>query len=177
MTGSTIDLLERDYDGVFAFTNTGSAIPTRVSIDPTVKNVASIWLTQYEIRGVPVTAGVPNTPLYYLDIGSMCGIPKKIRIKAVNFGAGDSVPLSLNGEVTRYEYQYPIQIAVANNQQLSDLSFQLLNADGSPAVYDSATVHLTFSAYQQQYTLQDVIHSQPQVARNFNTRARFGYTS
>lgn len=174
---TSIDLLERDYDGTFTFTNSGSAIPVRVVIDPTVKNVSSIWLTRYEVRGVPVTSGIPNVPVYYLDVGSMNGIPKKIRIKPQNFGAGDSTPLSLNGEVTRNELQFPIQIAVANNQQLSDLSFQLYNADGTLAVYDSATIDLTFSAYQQQYTLQDVIHSQPQVARNFAFRARNGFTS
>lgn len=133
---STIE--QTDFEADFTFTPTANA----VTIAPNITNPGDIWLNFFEIRGVPVTAGIPNDHAYYLRIAEL---PPPRRIALRNGGMGDCVPLRLNGEVTRVELKYPMKISMACAKSVSTLTFDLRAPDGTAAVYDQCTLHVSLT--------------------------------
>lgn len=159
------ELTVRDFDMDVTFTPTTAA----VHVQPNLKNPVSVWLSAYEVRGVPVTAGVPNDHDYYLRIGPL---PANPRINVANSPTYDSVPLHLTGEVSYTEYKYPIQTNNAYNGDVNNLTFTLTRPDGTPAIYDQCTLYLTIRTSSQSSTLAKVISQRPAVNDILNFVAR-----
>lgn len=154
-----------DFDMDYTFTTASAA----VHVQPTLKNVVSVWLSAYEVRGVPVTAGVPNDANYYLRIGPLPAVP---RINAANSPSFDCVPLHLSGEVSYTEHQYPVQTNNAYNGETNNLTFTLTRPDGTPAIFDQCTLYLTIRTSSQPHTMAQVISQRPAVNDILNFTAR-----
>jgi len=160
-----LDVEKNEFDGDFTFTPTTGA----QTVQPFIKNCQSIWLSYYEIRGVPVVAGIPVDHSYYLDIPEL---PMKDRVGIRQNPTRNMTPLRLDGIVSRNELEYPIQLTAEDRGRLTKLTFRLFAPDGTPAVFDQCTLQLTFSSLRQKYTPYDILAASPAARAALETYAR-----
>jgi len=151
------------------FTLDGTRPSTTVSLQPKLKNVISMWISAYTIRGVPIIAGIPVESTYFLDVQ---GLPMHQRCSAQDDPVGNAFPLLLKGAFTRVELERLQSITAEDAGTCTQLTFRLLKADGSPAVYDSCVLHLTFRAKSQPTSVARVIASNPSTTHNLTFRAK-----
>ena len=161
--------------GDYQFSYQASGIPQSFRFDQPIRNVRRILLEAYEIREVPVAAGVPLQSRYKLRINASNNLSMPVRLQPTADACANAFPLALTGEVTRWEYQIPKPVCDLTPGVLSDISFTLLNPDGTPALFDSCTLYLLFIYSEQESTLQDVLSARPEQADMFATSVSRGY--
>ena len=166
--------IENDIDGQIlmnSYEATFTITPpiTQISLSPTVKNVMSIWLSEYDIRGVPVVAGIPVKQNYFLELR---GIPMLTRVGVRDNPVGNAVPLLLTGAWTQKQLKYPAPLTAEDMGIVNNLTFKLMNEDGTDAVYDVCTLQVTFKTKTQPHSLSKLIAARPQINNNLAQAAR-----
>lgn len=147
----------------------GTKPSTTISLSPKLKNVISLWISAYTIRGVPIVAGIPVESNYFLDIQ---GLPMHQRVCKLDDPVGNAFPLMLKGAFTRVELDRLQSMTAEDAGTCNQLTFRLFNPDGTPAVYDSAVLHLTFMSKSQPTSVAKVIASHPSTTHNLTFRAK-----
>lgn len=171
LTPNDIDgqIVEDEYEATFILDGTTSPLYKQISLQPKLKNVTSMWLSSYDIRGVPVVGGIPVEQNYFLDIR---GLPMRTRVGLQDNPVANAVPMQLTGAWTHKEMKYPIPMSIEDSGVCNNIQFALLNADGSRSVYDKCLISISFRTKSQPTSLGKLIASRPQINNNLATRAR-----
>lgn len=159
---------EHTFECDFAF-NGGTGGESIMRLSPIVKNVQSIWISAYDIRGVPVFGGIPLQSRYYL---AMTNVPSLTRVGIQDSPTGNAVPLYLNGAWTHYEFQQPVPAATPDGGVVNRIGFRLIDATGADAVFDSCTIYFTLVSSSQPTSLYKSIAHRPAINDTLNFSAR-----
>jgi hypothetical protein len=120
-------------------TSTGSTNPIKVELDGS-HHARKLYLTEYIFKGVPVTSGIPDSPIYSLVFENSQFQPNKISRTDRLSG----IPLGLDtGTYTHHRVNPPIEIAdfggdSNNTRNLHNAHIRVVDQNNNNAIYTDA---------------------------------------
>lgn len=101
--------------------------------------IEELWLRSYDVYGSPVTAGIPTSPVVFLNC-----TPNPPADVLCNL-AVPGYPLRITGANTQQDLQHAVQILNGYNSQGQQyFKVRVLDKDGAPAVFTDAYLYVTF---------------------------------
>lgn len=101
-----------------------------VELNEEISQAAFIYVISYEVEGVPLVAGAPETPRLLFgvqDTGSLFEHARRIGNTA---GADRGVALPLDGAVVHREFFHPVELTRSTRPGIKRISFRVLQSDG-----------------------------------------------
>lgn len=110
------------------YSSQASTNPVKLALEnPIACN--TLYLYEYNIQGIPVTAGEPDHTHYLLQLDGS----NLHQFNWVNSGLLTGIPIQLNGQTTHEDKTPPVLIGDVHGGILNEITFRFLNPDGTLA--------------------------------------------
>lgn len=108
--------------------------------------IEELWLRSYDVYGAPVTAGIPTSPVVFMNCQP--NPPAEVLCNL----AVPGYPLRITGANTQQDLQRPVQLLSSHNQRNQQrFNVRVLDQGGAPAVFTDAYLYVTFIIREEGY--------------------------